>query len=277
MLTGKLITFENGSDWQKWRLKGLGGSDAPIIMGVSRFKGRFELWQEKTGQRKPKAQNEAMQRGTENEPKARDGYTLATGNFMPPAFVEAADSRSWLRASLDGLDPDGSTLLEVKCPYDVHDHLTAREGSVPEQYYPQIQHCMAVAGVPKAHYWSWWEDNGVLLEVSFDESYWTTKLLPAEEEFWGFVESKKYPIPTGSESREDDEYLAIERDVYEALAMRTVAEDRLRAAKAKLEPLLKASITKGKYLEAVWAFRKGGVVPSFTRNDSLSLSFRRIK
>lgn len=43
------IKFENYEEWKKLRNKGIGGSDAPIILGLSQWKTNLDLWKEKTG------------------------------------------------------------------------------------------------------------------------------------------------------------------------------------------------------------------------------------
>lgn len=273
----RLLTFDNDLQWLNWRQTGIGGSDAPIIMGISRFKRAFDLFLEKTGRRKLSKRNQAMNHGVANEAKARDAYTLETGHFMPPANLESTH-KDWLHVSLDGYDPELDLILEVKVPWDISDHLYAKEGQVPEHYYPQLQHAMAVAGVSNAHYWSWWgEGDGVLIEVPFDDTYWAKELYPAEEEFWGWVTSKEYPLPKGEEQRTDEEYLKVEREVYESLAMRTIADERFRSSRAKLQRLAKAEVTTGKLLQATWTYRKSYFVPASTRSESLNIGFRRIK
>lgn len=37
-------------DWLEYRKAGIGGSDASVVCGVSRYKSPVELWMEKTGQ-----------------------------------------------------------------------------------------------------------------------------------------------------------------------------------------------------------------------------------
>lgn len=269
-----LRNFTDESEWLKWRQLGIGGSDAPIIMGVSKFKTPFELFLEKTGRKRQPPKNKAMAHGVANEAKARDAYTLETGNFMPPANVDAG---GFLHASLDGYDPETKTILEVKAPWDITDHISAKEGHVPDHYFPQLQHCLAVAGAATAHYFSWFgEGDQILLEIPFDEDYWTKELYPREREFWEWVTSGQYPIPKGEEVRDDPEYLAVEREIWAALAMREVANERMRLAKAKIQRLIKAEVTRGEKLEATWTYRKAGVVKAFNRAESLILTFRRI-
>jgi len=48
----KIASTENMAyeEWLEWRKKGIGGSDASAVCGVSRYRSPIELWLEKTGQ-----------------------------------------------------------------------------------------------------------------------------------------------------------------------------------------------------------------------------------
>jgi len=69
----------------------------------------------------------------------------------------------WMRASLDGLSFDGSTLVEIKCPLSLRDRAAAQEGRIPSQYYAQLQHQLEVSGAQQAHYWSFHGTDGILI------------------------------------------------------------------------------------------------------------------
>lgn len=47
-----LVSTENlpYEDWLEYRKAGIGGSDAAVVCGISRYKSPVELWMEKTGQ-----------------------------------------------------------------------------------------------------------------------------------------------------------------------------------------------------------------------------------
>ena len=272
----RTVSFNTEDEWRAWRLTGIGGSDAPIIAGVSRFKRPFDLFLEKTGKRKQATPTKAMRHGTQTEAKARDAYSVETGHFMPPVNCESEET-PWLHASLDGFDAAAGIVLEVKCPYDIGPYLAAREGTVAEEYFPQVQHCLAVSGASQAHLWVYWDGGGTLLKVDYDPAYWQDELFPLERTFWGWVNRGQYPMPKGEQKREDNEWLAAEEELYQAIGMREVVENRMRTARAKLERLATAARTKGKLIEAAWEFKKGGMVPAFQRSDSLTLQFRRIK
>lgn len=272
----RVVEFETDVQWHSWRLAGIGGSDAPVITGASRFKNRFDLFLEKTGKRRADIANAAMQHGTASEPKARDAYTLQTGNFMPPATVES-DKYNWLHASLDGYDPESKLILEIKCPFEIGYFLAAKEGEVPPEYYDQIQHCLAVADALQCHYYCFWEGEGVLIKVDFDPGYWNDDLFLKEQEFWGFVQKQEFPFPQGRVERDDLEWRENEKELYDYLCMRDDLDRRIRKARRNLEKLATAEITKGKLLRASWVYHKGGTVPSYVRSDSFSLEVKRLK
>lgn len=59
-------------EWLEWRKLGLGASDAPVVMGVSPWKTRHQLWLEKTGQKVDEPTNQyILDKGHAMEPKAR--------------------------------------------------------------------------------------------------------------------------------------------------------------------------------------------------------------
>lgn len=208
----RLIDIEQGNpDWLKWRMKGLGASDATIIMGLSPWFSRDQLLRRKVkeiretmspksmkapkeGKEKGEADNGAMARGRRMEPIARDLYSDLTGIKTRP-ICAIHDELDWMRASFDGLSDDGKVVLEVKC-VNQFDHGSAVEGMVPPKYVPQVQHQLMIHGGPVLHYWSYTDnasfapkDRAALVEVKPDPQY-QMKLLEAETLFWKEVQGK---------------------------------------------------------------------------------------
>jgi putative phage-type endonuclease len=176
------LDFEQSSDdWLSWRREGIGASDAPVVMGLSPWQKAGELLLLKTGQQAERPANDAMQRGKRLEPMARLAYVQHTGIEVSPVCVQSRE-HPWMRASLDGLSADGRHVLEIKCPGE-KDHSLAASGSVPEKYYPQLQHILAVTGLAEIHYWSFRFDHTVLLKVARDESF-IADLVEKEAAFW---------------------------------------------------------------------------------------------
>jgi len=135
---------QNTPEWHRWRQQGLGASDAPVIMGDAAFKTTRMLWSVKTGRMQEEPTGSAARRGRELEQLARQAYEQELGIQMEPLCL-VHDELEWMRASLDGLSFDGSTVLEIKCPMNVRDQSAARAGSVPPHYYAQLQHELEVA------------------------------------------------------------------------------------------------------------------------------------
>ena len=94
-------------------------------------------------------------------------------------------THAWMRASLDGLSPDGGHVVEIKCPGE-KDHQLADSGFVPEKYYAQLQHILAVTGLAEISYWSFRFDHTVLLKVKRDDGF-ITGLIEKEAAFWARV------------------------------------------------------------------------------------------
>lgn len=182
---------QNSNDWHTWRGKGIGSSDAPIILGMSPYMTPLQLWEHKTGL-VPKAfkGNFVTERGHNLEEVARQHYALHTGLNPKPKNVEHP-KHPFLRASLDGLDEDKKVLVEIKCP-GAPDHALAVAGQLPEKYVAQVQHQLNVTGLELAHYWSFDGQQGVLVEVPRNDNF-IAAMEAAEIEFWQKVLEKDPP------------------------------------------------------------------------------------
>ena len=168
-----------------------------VIMGEAAFKTPRMLWSIKTGRMQEDAAGPAARRGRELERLARRVYEQEVGIQMEPLCL-VHDQLEWMRASLDGLSFDGSTVLEIKCPMNVRDRTAAQQGSVPPHYYAQLQHELEVSGAAEAHYWSFDGSAGSLVRVHPDREY-LKRLLDAEAAFWQRVRENVWPEPAGGE------------------------------------------------------------------------------
>ena len=45
------ISYSNETEWHNLRKKGIGGSDAGVIIGKNKYKNILQLWEEKTGRK----------------------------------------------------------------------------------------------------------------------------------------------------------------------------------------------------------------------------------
>jgi len=219
-------------EWHKWRNAGLGASDAPTVMGVSPYKTRFQLWQEKIGEAKGFDGNWATQRGHDLEPKARAQYELEHNVSMPPAFIEHPVF-PFIRASLDGYG--NNIVLEIKAP-GTEDHSLAVAGKVPEKYYPQLQHQLLVTGASCAHYYSFDGERGALVQVAHDLEY-QARLLKELQLFWDLVQTKTPPALV------DKDYKAIEDSGVKYMVMQWLAAKEAADSAKLLQDELAEKIT----------------------------------
>jgi putative phage-type endonuclease len=176
--------------WLAWRRAGIGGTDACVIMGVSPWKTPHQLWQEKVYGNTKQLDNSAMSRGRDLEPVARSWFEETMNVTVFPINVTHKES-SWLRASLDGLDLEEKTLVEIKCP-NKDDHASAVNKKVPEKYWPQVQHQLLVTGLDGMYYCSYDGYKGAIVEVARDNAY-IDAMLADERKFWDLVLNKTPP------------------------------------------------------------------------------------
>jgi putative phage-type endonuclease len=250
---------QNTSEWLRWRMAGIGSSDAPVIMGEGAFKTRRALWAIKTGRARDFAGNQASRRGHALEHAARSAYENEFSVQMEPLCL-VHDQLEWMRASLDGLSFDGSIVLEIKCPLSVRDLNAAQQGRVPSPYYGQLQHQLEVSGAAEAHYWSFDGRVGRLIRIRPDRDY-QKRLVDEEGEFWRRVKENRWP-------ELDDKELDMSSDPrWRSVALQyRQAKARLDAATAQegklriiLGRMATARRTFGCGVEVLKSFRRGTV------------------
>lgn len=102
------------------RDKYIGGSDVPIIMGISSFKSRFDLLLEKAGLKDDEFNgNEYTEYGNILEPKIRD-YINSLG-LSKKEYKEDKKIVDDIRCHVDGFN--GETVLEIKTTSQIHDNV----------------------------------------------------------------------------------------------------------------------------------------------------------
>ncbi len=172
---------QNTPAWLEWRSQGIGASDAPAIMGENPWKSVDYLLREKcTG--KVYDPNAAMARGAGLEPEARKCYERKFGIRIAAACLQST-RYEWLRASVDGLAADGSTVVEIKCGESVY-RKSAATREVPDYYFGQLQHILAVTGLHEIDFWCYLPSRPeVHIAVARDDGY-IKRLLEAEHAFW---------------------------------------------------------------------------------------------
>lgn len=150
-----VIHFNNEEEWHRLRDKGIGGSDAGIVMNVSEYKTPYKLWEEKTGQVKtPFITNKAIEKGNALEPVMFNLFNALYGDRYEVIDTKdiSLSSRQFpfMRANLDGALIEKSTgrkgILEIKSTTIQHkgmfNHWT--ENNMPITYFFQCLHYLYV-------------------------------------------------------------------------------------------------------------------------------------
>lgn len=142
-------------EWLRARTSHIGGSDAAAVIGQNPWMTNVELWEIKTGRRKQPdiSDAEAVRYGTEAERHLRDLFRLDFPDLevgYDENNIWTNDQYPWAHASLDGLlkDRTGALgVLEIKTT-EIRNRSSwdKWDGQVPQNYYCQLLHYMAVTG-----------------------------------------------------------------------------------------------------------------------------------
>ncbi len=159
-------SYPNREEWLKARGAGIGASDAAAILEISPWVSKVQLWEEKTGRRKPKDLSgvPAVMRGIAEEPIIRAQFILDHPEFLVDHNefdILSLERKPFINATLDGellymgppdksrgLEPGMRGVLEIKTgSYSTKRYLDAWTGSVvPKFYFSQICQQLLVTG-----------------------------------------------------------------------------------------------------------------------------------
>lgn len=244
--------IEKSKEWHDERAKGIGGSDASKIMAGD----WYPLWEIKTSRSEGEDLSWVLpvQIGTITEELNRQWFAHHTGIAVSTGGCEHLVhlEHPFMCANLDGRC-DGA-IFEAK-----HVSAFAKEAEILTRYYPQLQHCMAVAGEPLAHLSVFygtlkWEKY----EIPEDKKY-QADLIEREREFWTYVETdlpppsvEAAPAPVISldDMREvnmtgDNEWAAHANDWAQNRGPAKLFETAAKELKAKVEPDVKKASGHG--------------------------------
>lgn len=187
-------------DWLDYRKQGIGGSDAAVVCGISRYKSPVELWMEKTGQMPAQEAGEAAYWGTQLEGLVRAEFTKRTGIQVEHRMeLLRSEEHPFMQADLDGtcVHPEfGPCIFEAKTASAFK--AGEWEDGIPDEYFLQVQHYMAVTGY-----------QGTYIAALIGGNTFRWKFIPRDEEviallvqleadFWQHVQSETPPPLDGS-------------------------------------------------------------------------------
>ena len=259
-MNAKLImTVEEMQDRKKWeqlRNLGIGGSDAAVIAGLNRWKSPYQLWLEKTGQAEPEdlSDNEYVYWGTVLEQAVADRFCELTGKKVRRQGMVQSTSDEWLLANVDRMVVGENAGLECKTA----NGFSAKQwdgDAVPDSYYLQCQHYMAVTGCE-----TWYiacligGNRFVMKEIPRNEDD-IVALIQAEAEFWHRnVQEGIMPDVDGSKSCSQALAEKFPGGMVDAIDLTADAEtllgeiDELQEAEARIKEQIEAKKNKIKLL-----------------------------
>jgi len=185
-----IIETANEEEWLKERMNGIGASEAPIIMGVSQWQSRGQLWAQKvTGGVRPKITSDAIDLGHLLEVPLLQLYTMKTGHQVvhEGQVLYASDEHDFIRASPDarGTSYGAPGIVEVKTT-------TQDWKSLPYHVWIQVQQQLYVREEDIADVIALTRNRPRIWTVPRDQRF-IDKLVAEEIEFWESVQNRTRP------------------------------------------------------------------------------------
>ena len=192
-------------DWLAHRRLGIGGSDASIVCGINKYKSPVELWLDKTGQLPYQEAGEAAYWGTQLESLVRNEFSRRTGITVTETHeLLQSEEHPFMLANLDGVCevPDyGPCIFEAKTASAFK--AGEWDNSIPDGYYLQIQHYMAVTGYKAAYIAVLIGGNTFKWRCIERDDELISMLIQLEEDFWQHVQDGTPPPLDGSDAAKD--------------------------------------------------------------------------
>lgn len=256
------MTDQERKEWLLWRHSAITASDAACLYGANPYKKLEVLYAEKI-QDSPtdSIPNIAMRRGVELEPilrakaEAEHLQTYKATNAEHPKY-------SFIRASLDGLTEDGTTVLEVK-------YVGAKVfgiGTVPKHYWIQVQHQMLASGAVYGFVIMGMDENNYkIIPVERDEAFINQHIILCEQ-FWMNVQARKSP-PSSVVEVIDSKAIALADEYKKLKAVSDEIATELENVRAELLQFVNSDEARVNGLHIKKILTKGNV--DYSRIDAL--------
>jgi putative phage-type endonuclease len=202
------MTPEAREVWLAERRRGIGGSDAPAILGVSPWRSAFEVWLDKLGLAPKPEVTLAQREGTVLEPLILDEYCNRTGAKLVKPPLRWSEKHPWMLASIDAYSTNLKLIVEAKKSdwwgdADDPDYAWGPDGSdrIPIYYRYQVIHYMIVYEVWHADVAAWLPHRTFrVYHLDYDEALGNA-IIEGERVFWHeFVVPQVAPQPSALDS-----------------------------------------------------------------------------
>jgi putative phage-type endonuclease len=234
--------------WHEQRRKGIGGSDAPVVCGQSRFKSRLQLYYEKRGEVAfERAESEAIYWGKKLEDFIARRWAELNNRKIKKAKLRTSQSFPFMLGNCDRQilgDPRGSGILECK-NFDGFFYRNVRQEipeSLPDDVYIQGQHYCVVFDAQFVSFAILIGGNRFcMFDVEKDPDFCET-LVQVEEEFFSCIQSATPPEPTNPKltdllkalyPKDNGEVLTVSDSYYTSAAKTLYRDDQMTKLGAK--------------------------------------------
>ena len=195
-----LLADATREEWLKVRSQGIGGSDCGTVLGLNPYKSAYSLAAEKIGLLEPAdlANNAKVWFGTQLEAVVAARFEYETGKKVHRRGTLRDPEHPYMLANIDRWVVGENAGLEIKTA-DYHmrdawgDPDDPKDSRVPDAYYCQCMHYMAVTG---ADYWyiaALIGGNDFRLKRIERNEEDIAYIQEKEEDFWNLVQAKKLP------------------------------------------------------------------------------------
>lgn len=194
----------NRDEWLEWRKKGLGGSDAAAVCGLSPWESPIGVWLDKMGKTPPKEETEAMRQGRDLEDYVAKRFEEETGKTVRRwNAILAHPKHPWMLANIDREIVGENAGFEAKTTSAYNESAWA-DGKIPIQYQLQCHHYMAVTGARRWYIGCLILTRGFVWNVIERDESVIENLISMEFEFWHrYVLTDEMPPPDGTVESEE--------------------------------------------------------------------------
>ncbi|KKM07286.1 hypothetical protein LCGC14_1735490 [marine sediment metagenome] len=202
------VVFQTEAEWLKFRKGGIGGSEAPTILGVNPYQSPLDLWAEKRGLVEGKEQTEQMAWGRRLQKAITEGYEEETKRKVMDQGIHTFVNKKheFIRYSADGLilqGPGDLTPWIFEAKNTGHYTVQEIEDELPLHFQVQVQHGLFCLGLQMASIAILIRGNQLRWKDIERNDAFIEQMIEKEREFWRMVQSGTPPDADYRESTKD--------------------------------------------------------------------------
>lgn len=247
----KVSQEKNPEKWAELRTTGIGGSDAGAIMGLNEYSSPLVVYMQKKGEGVFEGNNSTKWGHLLEDPVRQETEKELGVHIEEVPGMFRSSIYSYMNANLDGLILTENPVTIGNDTVDGlggHEIKTSAKGDgfgedeIPDSYYCQVQHYMAVTGLP------WFILTVFILSKKEGRHYivkanpdFQEKLIAAECDFWeNYVMTNTIPAPSGTESETEilkslpmAETVELPEELSYSLGRRSEIKDQIKLLEAE--------------------------------------------